>query len=102
MDIFISELKRQMRAKRVISYILISIILGGLWAWFIIGGRTEGFMMTGCYKGLKGMEAIKAAAKDRNVYSGKMTVDNFLRSGEAFLNSVEGKDDESHIVMMNC
>ena len=99
MDIFISELKRQMRAKRVISYILISIILGGLWAWFIIGGRTEGFMMTGCYKGLKGMEAIKAAAKDRNVYSGKMTVDNFLRSGEAFLNSVEGKDDESHIIM---
>jgi len=55
MDIFVSELKRQMRAKRFILYILIAIILGGLWAWFIIGGRTEGFMMTGCYKGLKGM-----------------------------------------------
>ena len=99
MDIFVSELKRQMRAKKFISYILISIILGGLWAWFIIGGRTEGFMMTGCYKGLKGMEAIEAAAKDRNVYAGKMTVYNFQRSGEVFLNSVEGKDDESDIVM---
>ncbi|MDD3840411.1 MAG: hypothetical protein PHP06_07520 [Clostridia bacterium] len=96
MDIFISELKRQMSAKRFISYILISIILGGLWAWFIIGGRTEGFMMTGCYKGLKGIEAIEAAAKDRNAYAGKMTVDNFRRSGEVFLNSV---NEENDIVM---
>lgn len=99
MDIFVSELKRQMRAKRFILYILISIILGGLWAWFIIGGRTEGFMMTGCYKGLKGMEAIEAAAKDRNVYAGEMTVENFQRSGEVFLNSLEGKYGESNIVM---
>lgn len=99
MDIFVSELKRQMRAKRFIAYILISIVLGGLWAWFIIGGRTEGFMMTGCYKGLKGMEAIETAAKDRNVYAGEMTTNNFQRSGEVFLNLVEGKDDESDIVM---
>lgn len=99
MNIFVSELKRQMRAKRFISYILISIILGGLWAWFIIGGRTEGFMMTGCYKGLKGMEAIETAAKDRNVYAGKMTTNNFQRSCEVFLDSVEEKDDESDIVM---
>lgn len=99
MDIFVSELKRQMRAKRFIAYILISIVLGELWAWFIIGGRTEGFMMTGCYKGLKGMEAIETAAKDRNVYAGEMTTNNFQRSGEVFLNLVEGKDDESDIVM---
>ena len=99
MDIFVSELKRQMRAKRLILYILISIVLGGLWAWFIIGGRTEGFMMTGCYKGLKGMEAIEAAAKDRNIYAGKMTTDKFQRSGEVFLDSVKGKDDESEIIM---
>lgn len=99
MDLFIFELKRQMGVKRFISYLLISIILGGLWAWFIIGGRTEDFMMTGCYKGLKGMEAIEAAAKDRNVYAGEMAAHNFQRSSEVFLNSVEGKDDESDIVM---
>ncbi len=99
MDIFVSELKRQMRAKRFILYILITIILGGLWAWFIIGGRTEGFMMTGCYKGLKGMEAIETAAKDRNVYAGKMTVDNFQRSCEVFLDSIKEKDGESDIIM---
>lgn len=99
MDIFISELKRQMNVKRFISYILISVILGGLWAWFIIGGRTEGFMMTGCYKGLKGMKAIEAAAKDRNVYAGKMTTDNFQRGSEVFLDSIKGKGDESEIIM---
>lgn len=96
MDLFIFELKRQMGVKRFISYLLISIILGGLWAWFIIGGRTEDFMMTGCYKGLKGMEAIEAAAKDRNVYAGEMAVDNFQRSGGVFLNSI---NKENEIVM---
>ncbi|WP_346940267.1 ABC transporter permease [uncultured Clostridium sp.] len=96
MDLFISELKRQMSAKRFICYLLSSIILGGLWSWFIIGGQTEGFMMTGCYKDLKGTAAIEAAAKDRNVYSGKMTVDNFQRSGEVFLNS---KNEEDEIIM---
>lgn len=85
MEIFISELKRKFGIKRFISYILISIILAVLWAWFIIGGgRTEGFMMTDCYKGIKGMKAIETAAKDRNVYSGKMTVANFQKSGEIF------------------
>ncbi|MGO5064787.1 MULTISPECIES: ABC transporter permease [unclassified Clostridium] len=96
MDIFISELKRQIGIKRFISYILISIILAALWAWFIIGGRTEGFMMTGCYKGLKGMKAIETAAKDRNVYSGEMTLENFRKSGEVFLKS---KDKEGKIIM---
>ncbi|MCW6074843.1 ABC transporter permease [Clostridium sporogenes] len=96
MDIFISELKRQMGKRRFIYYLLTSIILGALWSWFIIGGRTEGFMMTDCYKGLKGMKAIKTAAKDRNVYSGKMTLDNFQKSGEVFLKS---KDKEGKIIM---
>lgn len=96
MDLFISEVKRQMSAKRFICYLLSSIILGGLWSWFIIGGQTEGFMMTGCYKGLKGTAAIEVAAKDRNVYAGKMTVDNFQRSGEVFLNSI---NDENEIIM---
>ncbi len=40
--------------------------------------------MTDCYKGIKGMKAIETAAKDRNVYSGKMTVANFQKSGEIF------------------
>lgn len=96
MDLFISELKRQMGGKRFISYLLVSIILAILWAWFIIGGATEGFMMTGCYKGLKGMSAIKAAAKDRNVYAGKMLEKNFQKSGEVFLNS---KNKEDKIIM---
>ncbi len=41
MEIFISELKRKFGIKRFISYILISIILAVLWAWFIIGGKNR-------------------------------------------------------------
>lgn len=96
MDLFISELKRQISAKRFISYILISIILAISWSWLVIGRKTVDFMMIECYKGLKGTAAIEAEVKDRNAYSGKMTTDNFQKGGEVFLNSL---NEENEIVM---
>lgn len=96
MDLFISEFKRQISAKRFISYILISIILAISWSWLVIGRKTVDFMMIECYKGLKGTAAIEAEVKDRNAYSGKMTTDNFQKGGEVFLNSL---NEENEIVM---
>ncbi|GAA0116563.1 ABC transporter permease [Clostridium senegalense] len=96
MDLFISELKRQISAKRFISYILISIILAVLWAWFIIGGATADFMQVGCYKEYKGKAAIEVAAKDRNVTAGKMTEDKFQKGRDAFVNALRS-DDESDV-----
>ncbi|AKN32724.1 membrane protein [Clostridium carboxidivorans P7] len=98
MDVFFQELKRQLSFKRQLTYILISIMLAGLWAWFIVGGATEDFMQTGCYKGYKGKSAIEAVAKDRNVTAGEMTEDKFQRGCDALLHSLKGEKD-SDIVM---
>lgn len=98
MDVFFLELKRQLSFKRLLAYVLIAIGLAGLWTWFIVGGATEGFMQTGCYKGYKGKAAIEVAAKDRNVTAGEMTEDKFQSGCDAFLHSLKG-DDESDIVM---
>jgi ABC-2 family transporter protein len=99
MDIFFQELKRQLNFKRLITYILIAITLAGLWAWFIVGGATEGFMQTGCYKDYKGKAAIEVAAKDRNVTAGEMTEDKFQRGCDTFLNSLKSDGEKSNIVM---
>jgi len=72
--------------------------LAGLWAWFIVGGATEGFMQTGCYKDYKGRAAIEVAAKDRNVTAGEMTEDKFQNGCDAFLNALRG-NDESNVEM---
>ncbi|NMM65553.1 ABC transporter permease [Clostridium sp. P21] len=98
MEVFFQELKRQLNFKRLLTYVLISIMLAGLWAWFIVGGATEDFMQTGCYKGYKGKSAIEAAAKDRNVTAGEMTEDKFQRGCDALLHSLKG-DKDSDIVM---
>jgi hypothetical protein len=98
MDVFFQELKRQLSFKRLLTYVLIAIMLAGLWTWFIVGGATEDFMQTGCYKGYKGKAAIEVAAKDRNVTAGEMTEDKFQRGSDAFLHSLKG-DDESDVVI---
>ncbi|MFD3158823.1 ABC transporter permease (plasmid) [Haloimpatiens sp. FM7330] len=98
MDIFFQELKRQLSFKRLLTYVLISITLAGLWAWFIVGGATADFMQTKCYKDYKGRAAIEAAAKDRNVTAGEMTEDKFQRGCDVFLHSLKG-DDESDLVI---
>ncbi|GAA0086494.1 hypothetical protein UT300007_29340 [Clostridium sp. CTA-7] len=98
MDIFFQELKRQLNFKRLITYILIAITLAGLWTWFIVGGATEGFMQTGCYKDYKGKAAIEVAAKDRNVTAGEMTEDKFQSGCDAFLSALRG-NDESNVEM---
>lgn len=98
MDIFFQELKRQLSFKRLLTYVLIAITLAGLWAWFIVGGATEGFMQTGCYKDYKGKAAIEVAAKDRNVTAGEMTEDKFQSGCDAFLNALRG-NDESNVEM---
>jgi hypothetical protein len=95
MDVFFQELKRQLNFKRLITYILIAITLAGLWAWFIVGGATEGFMQSGCYKEYKGRAAIDVAAKDRNVTAGEMTEDKFQSGCDAFLNALRGNDESS-------
>lgn len=98
MDIFFQELKRQFSVKRFLVYTLISIMLAGLWAWFIVGGRTEDFMQLGAYKEYKGKAAIDMAAKDRNVTAGEMTEEKFQSACDIFLKSLKG-DDESDIVL---
>lgn len=98
MDVFFQELKRQLNFKRLLIYVLIAIMLAGLWAWFIVGGATEGFMQTGCYKSYSGKSAIEVAAKDRRGSTGKMTKDKFQKGCDAFLDSLNG-DDESDVVM---
>lgn len=96
MDIFISEMKRQFTTKRFVSYIGIVIALAILWSWFIVGGTKIGFLGKDVYKGLTGIEAIQASNKDKNVYSGKMTEDIFVRSGKSFLDSI---NDEDEVIM---
>lgn len=96
MDVFFQELKRQLNLKRLLTYIVISVTLAGLWTWFIVGGATEGFMQSGCYKGYKGKEAIEVAAKDRNVTAGKMTENKFEKGRDIFLNALRS-DDESDV-----
>lgn len=98
MDVFFQELKRQLSFRRLLTYVLIAITLAGLWAWFIVGGATEGFMQTGCYKDYKGRAAIEVAAKDRNVTAGAMTEDKFQNGCDAFLNALRG-NDESNVEM---
>lgn len=98
MDVFFQELKRQISLKRLMTYILIAIMLAGLWAWFIVGGATENFMQTNCYKGYKGKAAIEVAVKDRKDTTGEMTEDKFQKGCDAFLHSLKG-DDEKDIVM---
>lgn len=98
MDVFFQELKRQLNFKRLLIYVLIAIMLAGLWAWFIVGGATEGFMQTGCYKSYSGKSAIEVAAKDRRGSTGEMTKDKFQKGCDAFLNSLNG-DDESDVTM---
>lgn len=98
MDVFFQELKRQLSFRRLLTYVLIAITLAGLWAWFIVGGATEGFMQTGCYKDYKGRAAIEVAAKDRNVTAGEMTEDKFQSGCDAFLNALRG-NDESNVEM---
>jgi len=96
MDVFFQELKRQLSFKRLLTYVLIAITLAGLWTWFIVGGATEGFMQSGCYKDYKGRAAIEVAAKDRNVTAGEMTEDKFQSGCDVFLNSLKS-DDESDV-----
>lgn len=98
MDVFFQELKRQLSFKRLLIYVLIAIMLAGLWAWFIVGGATEDFMQTGCYKGYKGKAAIEVAAKDRKGTTGEMTEDKFQKGCYVFLHSLKG-DDESNLVI---
>ncbi|WMJ81529.1 ABC transporter permease [Clostridium sp. MB40-C1] len=98
MDVFFQELKRQLSLKRIMTYVLIAIMLAGLWAWFIVGGATENFMQTDCYKGYKGKAAIEVAAKDRKDTIGEMTEGKFQKGCDAFLHSLKG-DDEKDIVM---
>lgn len=98
MDVFFQELKRQISLKRLMTYILIAIMLAGLWARFIVGGATENFMQTNCYKGYKGKAAIEVAVKDRKDTTGEMTEDKFQKGCDAFLHSLKG-DDEKDIVM---
>ncbi|HAK42925.1 MAG TPA: hypothetical protein DCM59_09835 [Clostridium sp.] len=98
MDVFFQELKRQLSFRRLLTYVLIAITLAGLWAWFIVGGASEGFMQTGCYKDYKGRAAIEVAAKDRNVTAGEMTEDKFQNGCDAFLNALRG-NDESNVEM---
>lgn len=98
MEVFFQELKRQLSLKKLLTYVLIAVMLAGLWAWFIIGGATEGFMQTGCYKDYKGTEAIKIAAKDRSTTSGEMTEDKFQNGCDTFLNSLKGKDESSIVI----
>lgn len=98
MDVFFQELKRQLSLNRLMTYILITIMLAGLWAWFIVGGATENFMQTNCYKGYKGKAAIEVAAKDRKDTTGEMTEDKFQKGCDAFLHSLKG-DAEKDIVM---
>lgn len=89
MDLFISEIKRQFTTKKCISYIGIAVTLAVLWSWFIVGGKTIGFLGNATYPGLRGIEAIEASAKDKNVYAGEMTEDIFERSGRVFLDSIQ-------------
>ncbi|MCR1897472.1 hypothetical protein NSA47_00515 [Irregularibacter muris] len=96
MDLFISEIKRQFTTKKCISYIGIAVTLAVLWSWFIVGGKTIGFLGNATYPGLRGIEAIEASAKDKNVYAGEMTEDIFERSGRVFLDSIQ---DEYEIVI---
>ncbi|WP_434303995.1 ABC transporter permease [Clostridium botulinum] len=98
MDVFFQELKRQLRFKRLLIYVLIAVTLALLWTWFIVGRATEDFMQSGCYKGYKGRDAIEIAAKDRNVTAGKMTEDKFQKGCDIYLNSLKG-DDESDVVI---
>ncbi|GAA0742721.1 ABC transporter permease subunit [Clostridium oceanicum] len=98
MDVFFQELKRQFRFKRLLIYVLISIVLALLWAWFIVGGATEDFMQSECYKEYKGRAAIEIAAKDRNVTAGKMTEDKFQKGCDAFFHALRS-DDESDVVI---
>lgn len=95
-NIFISEMKRQITTKKLIIYIGTAIVLAILWSWFIIGGTKAGFLGMDSYGGLKGVEAIKASNKERNVYSGVMTEDNFAKSGKVFLDSI---NDEDEVIM---
>ncbi|EDS77210.1 putative membrane protein [Clostridium botulinum C str. Eklund] len=101
MDVFFQELKRQLNFKRFIKYILIVITLALLWTWFIVGGATADFMQTGCYKGYKGREAIKVAAKDRNITAGEMTEKKFDKGCKVLLNSLKGSNEEDIIVNKN-
>jgi hypothetical protein len=93
MDVFFQELKRQLSFKRLLTYVLIAITLAGLWAWFIVGGATEDFMQSGCYKDYKGKAAIEVAAKDRNVTTGEMTEDKFQKGRDAFINALRNNDE---------
>ncbi|AWI07028.1 ABC transporter permease subunit [Clostridium drakei] len=98
MDVFFQELKRQFNVKRLFTYTLIAVILATLWAWFIVGGATENFMQTGCYKDYKGKSAIEAAAKDRIGTTGEMTEDKFQSGCDAFLHSLKGSDEKDIII----
>lgn len=96
MNIFVSEIKRQVTPKRFITYIGIPVVLACLWAWFIVGGTKVGFLGVNSYKDLEGIEAINVSNKDRNIYSGKMTEDTFSKAGKVFLDSL---NDEDEVIM---
>lgn len=98
MDVFFQELKRQFNTKRLMIYILISILLAGLFTVFIVNGITEDFMQTGCYKNYKGRAAIEVAARDRNVTAGEMTESKFQKACNIYLHSLKG-DNESDVVI---
>ncbi|WP_346916527.1 ABC transporter permease [Clostridium sp.] len=93
MDVFFQELKRQLNFKRLLTYVLIATTLAGLWTWFIVGGATEDFMQSGCYKDYKGKAAIEVAAKDRNVTAGEMTEYKFQKGRDAFINALRSNDE---------
>lgn len=100
MDVFFQELKRQLSFKRLLIYVLIAVILAGMKARFIIGGASEGFMQSGCYKGYKGRDAIAVAARDRKPTVGTMTEDKFQKGQDIFIKSLRS-DDESDVVITN-
>lgn len=100
MELFLQELKRQFTFKRLITYISLSIILALLWIRFIVGGASEGFMQSGCYKQYKGLDAIKVAAKDREPTTGEMTNERFQKGCDIFLKSLRSYD-ESDVVISN-
>lgn len=95
MEIFKQELKRKMPFKRVFVYLSLSLLMGVLWGWFIVGGAREGFMMSGCYRGYKGVDAIKKAAEDRAPTEGIMTIERFKKAGDVFLDSGVDPDDSN-------
>lgn len=94
MDLIIAEIKRQMKPKRVLLYVTMSIVIAVIWAIFIINGRSEGKY----YKGMKGLAAINAVVDDRKDYAGKMTTERFDKSCKLYNKSLSEKNE---VVMNN-